>query len=134
MYSTTSEALNFIKRVASHATKERRNGRIDAIPLWAQQPTEYFIEYNGKRKQRIINLIAKRVRIFFLRKRIAELRAALDYIEQNQHSWTIEGSEVKTVYHQIWIAWKQLRKENGTRRKNDGFSIRLYTKYKRGYY
>jgi hypothetical protein len=38
MYSATSECLNYLKRVASHATKESPTGRIDAIPWWAGKP------------------------------------------------------------------------------------------------
>lgn len=38
MYSATSENLNYLKRVASHATKPSRTGRIDDIPWWADKP------------------------------------------------------------------------------------------------
>lgn len=37
MYSKTSEAGNYLKRVASHATKPRANGRVDDIPRGAKQ-------------------------------------------------------------------------------------------------
>jgi hypothetical protein len=46
MYSSTSEKLNFLKRVASHATKPHRNGRIDDIPYWAEK-----VETNPALKQ-----------------------------------------------------------------------------------
>jgi hypothetical protein len=38
MYKNTSESLNYLKRVASHATKPRASGRIDDIPWWAEKP------------------------------------------------------------------------------------------------
>jgi hypothetical protein len=38
MYSATSECLNYLKRVASHSTKESPTGLIRAIPWWTMRP------------------------------------------------------------------------------------------------
>jgi hypothetical protein len=41
-YKNVSENLNHVGRVASAATREHANGRIDLIPRDAQQPEEYY--------------------------------------------------------------------------------------------
>ena len=48
MFKDASDKQNFITRTASHATKEHRSGRIDAIPEWAEKPEEY---YNSLKEQ-----------------------------------------------------------------------------------
>lgn len=48
MYKNTSESGNYLKRVASHSTKESPTGLIKAVPAWAAEPEEY---YNSLKEQ-----------------------------------------------------------------------------------
>jgi hypothetical protein len=48
MFKASSDKLDYINRVGSHATKARGTGRIDDIPPWAREPEEY---YNSIRDQ-----------------------------------------------------------------------------------
>jgi hypothetical protein len=42
MYKSLSDLSHYLERAGSHATKESRTGRIDAIPKWAQEPEQYY--------------------------------------------------------------------------------------------
>jgi hypothetical protein len=41
-FKGVSNVENYLRRTGSHATKEQRTGRIDAIPTWAQEPEQYY--------------------------------------------------------------------------------------------
>src|SRR5258708_2136090 len=53
MYKSTSDSENYLQRTGSHATKEMRTGRIDAIPAWAQPAEDYY----NSLKDRYHNLV-----------------------------------------------------------------------------
>jgi hypothetical protein len=51
MFKQSSDKLNYVGRVASHATKPRASGLIEDIPTWAAEPEAYynsvFVQYQS---------------------------------------------------------------------------------------
>jgi hypothetical protein len=42
MFKKSSDALSYLERTGSHATKPSPTGRIDMLPAWAQEPEAYY--------------------------------------------------------------------------------------------
>jgi hypothetical protein len=88
MYRTTSDRNDYLKRVGSHATKERRTGRIDAIPKWAdpvvsELTAEQKEQLKALRRQQAAQLRTLRAAEY------RELLARIERAERRGRRWCI---------------------------------------------
>jgi len=85
MYKKNSDQSNFISRTGSHATKESRTGRIDAIPAWAEEPEAYYNSLRDRWRSILEQLIETQNQLAEINRKLKYSMPFKEYEHLRQH-------------------------------------------------